>query len=482
MSIDEPRPLRRVGGWVFGAASAAVLVLAFAPHIHVEPEQLEHMRRSLRFWTVAPFALMLGAIAISPLAAPHWWESHAHKLVVVAALSVPVLLVLATYGAAGGFELFEKAREYVSFICLLGALFIISGGICVQGSLAGTPALNTLLLTIGAVLASLVGTTGASMLLIRPLLRANEMRLRKAHVVVFFIFVVSNCGGLLTPLGDPPLFLGFLKGVPFEWTLSRLWPLWLTTNGLLLAVFAVLDKVIFEREEAVRPGSQRDTVSEHAPLRVDGLFNLLLLGGILFVVYASGRGLFHGGKAWPFGIQEGAMIGLAAVSFIGTSRTIHSMNHFVFGPIIEVAVLFAGIFITMTPALVLLNVHGASLGVTDPWHFFWATGMLSSILDNAPTYMTMSAAAAGLIGVPVEGRFLQTVLAHARGDALLVAISAGAVLMGANTYIGNGPNFMVKAVAEHRGVEMPSFFGYMAYSGAVLIPVFVLVTVIFFRG
>jgi Na+/H+ antiporter NhaD/arsenite permease-like protein len=482
MSIDEPRPLRRVGGWVFGAASAAVLVLAFAPHVHVEPEQFEHMRRSLRLWTVAPFALMLGAIAISPLAAPHWWESHAHKLVVVAALSVPVLLILATYGAAGGFELFEKAREYVSFICLLGALFIISGGICVQGSLAGTPALNTLLLTIGAVLASLVGTTGASMLLIRPLLRANEMRLRKAHVVVFFIFVVSNCGGLLTPLGDPPLFLGFLKGVPFEWTLSRLWPLWLTTNGLLLAVFAVVDKVIFEREEAVRPGSQRDIVREHAPLRVDGLFNLVLLGGIVFVVYASGRGLFHGGKPWPFGIQEGAMIGLAAVSFIGTSRTIHSMNHFVFGPIIEVAVLFAGIFITMTPALVLLNVHGASLGVTDPWHFFWATGMLSSILDNAPTYMTMSAAAAGLIGVPVEGRFLQTVLAHTRGDALLVAISAGAVLMGANTYIGNGPNFMVKAVAEHRGVEMPSFFGYMAYSGAVLIPIFVLVTVIFFRG
>ncbi|HZA50343.1 MAG TPA: sodium:proton antiporter, partial [Myxococcaceae bacterium] len=296
MSIEEPMALRRVAIGVFGAAAAAVLVLAFAPHLHVEPERLEQMRRSLEVWTVVPFALMLGSIAVFPLAAPHWWESNARKLLVAAVLSVPVLLLLAGHGAAGGFELFEKAREYVSFICLLGALFIISGGIYVHGSLDGTPALNTLLLALGAVLASLVGTTGASMLLIRPLLRANEMRLRKAHVVVFFIFVVSNCGGMLTPLGDPPLFLGFLKGVPFEWTLSRLWPLWLAVNGLLLVVFAAVDKVIFEREEAARPGSQREEVKEHAPVRVHGTFNLLLLAGILFVVYASGRGLFHGGQ------------------------------------------------------------------------------------------------------------------------------------------------------------------------------------------
>jgi Na+/H+ antiporter NhaD/arsenite permease-like protein len=482
MSIEEPMALRRVAIGVFGGAAAAVLVLALAPHLHVEPERLEQMRRSLEVWTVVPFALMLGSIAVFPLAAPHWWESNARKLLVAAGLSVPVLLLLAGHGAAGGFELFEKAREYVSFISLLGALFIISGGIYVHGSLDGTPALNTLLLAIGAVLASVVGTTGASMLLIRPLLRANETRLRKAHVVVFFIFVVSNCGGLLTPLGDPPLFLGFLKGVPFEWTFSRLWPLWLAVNGLLLVAFAAVDKVIFEREEAARPGSQREEVKEHAPVRVLGKFNLLLLAGILLVVYASGRGLFHGGQAWPFGIQEGAMIGLAALSFAATSRTVHSMNHFVFGPIIEVAVLFAGIFVTMTPALLLLNVHGAELGLREPWHYFWATGLLSSVLDNAPTYLTMSAAAAGMVGVPVEGRFLATVLEIPRGDALLVAISAGAVLMGANTYIGNGPNFMVKAVAEHRGVEMPSFFGYVAYSGAVLIPVFVLVTLIFFRG
>jgi Na+/H+ antiporter NhaD/arsenite permease-like protein len=440
------------------------------------------MRRELEAWAVAPFALMLGSIAVFPLAAPRWWESHARKLVVAAVLSAPVLVLLAGQGAPGGFELFEKAREYVSFMCLLGALFVISGGICVQGSLDGTPAFNTLLLALGAVLASVLGTTGASMLLIRPLLRANEMRLRKAHLVVFFIFVVSNCGGLLTPLGDPPLFLGFLKGVPFEWTLSRLWPLWLVTNGVLLIVFAAMDKLIFEREEAARPGSQREEVREHAPLRVDGWFNLLLLGGILLVVYASGRGFFHGGQAWPFGVQEGAMIGLTAISFVATPRIVHAMNHFVFGPIIEVAVLFAGIFVTMTPALILLNVHGASLGITEPWHYFWATGILSSVLDNAPTYLTMSAAGAGMVGVPVEGRFLAAVLEHPLGDPLLEAISAGAVLMGANTYIGNGPNFMVKAVAEHRGVQMPSFFGYMAYSGAVLIPIFVLVTLLFFRA
>lgn len=481
--MEEAGPLRRVGTLALGGAAAAVLVLASAPHLHVEPSELVHLRQSLAPWTVIPFALMLGSIAIFPLAARHWWERNANKLIVAAVLSAPVLVtLLASYGAVGGFELFEKAREYVSFICLLGALFVISGGIYVQGSLDGTPALNTVLLGIGAVLASAVGTTGASMLLLRPLLSANEMRLRKAHVVVFFIFVVSNCGGLLTPLGDPPLFLGFLKGVPFEWTLSRLWPLWLAVNGILLAVFLAVDKVIFEREEVARPGSQREQVMEHAPLRVKGVFNLVLLGGVVFVVFASGRGLFHGGSTWPFGIQEGAMLLLAAASFVLTPRTIHAMNHFVFGPIIEVAVLFAGIFVTMTPALLLLNVHGARLGVTEPWHFFWATGALSSVLDNAPTYLTMSAAAAGMVGVPAEGRFLAVVLTHARGDAILQAISAGAVLMGANTYIGNGPNFMVKAVAEHRGVRMPSFFGYMAYSGAILVPIFVALTFIFFRS
>jgi Na+/H+ antiporter NhaD/arsenite permease-like protein len=481
MALEEPKPLRRAGVLALGAAAAAVLLLALAPHVHVEPGELEQMRRSLAIWTVGPFVLMLGSIAVFPLAAPRWWESHARKLVVAAALSIPVLVFLASYGAAGKFELFEKAREYVSFLCLLGALFVIAGGIYVRGSLDGTPALNTALLGIGAVLANLVGTTGASMLLLRPLLRANEMRLRKAHVVVFFIFVVSNCGGLLTPLGDPPLFLGFLKGVPFEWTASRLWPVWLATNGLLLAIFAAMDKVIFEREEAVRPGSQREEVKEHGPLRVDGAVNFIPLAGVVLVVFASGHGLFYGGRPWPFGIQEGAMVALAAASFLLTPRTIHAMNHFGFAPIVEVAVLFGGIFVTMTPALALLNVHGTALGVTEPWQFFWATGALSSVLDNAPTYLTMSAAVAGLMGAPVEGRFLAVVLAHQQGDALLEAISAGAVMMGANTYIGNGPNFMVKAVAEHRGVAMPSFFGYMLYSGAVLIPIFIVVTLLFFR-
>lgn len=462
----------------------ALLGLGLAPHPHPAPEQLQALRTGLPLLSVAPFAGLLLCIALLPLVAGHFWEHNRNKAIITALIALPVAFYLLwRFGTAGGFELFEKGREYVSFLCLLGALYVISGGIYVRGSLDGSPGFNTALLSVGAVLASLVGTTGASMLLIRPLLRANAPREAKAHIVVFFIFVVSNCGGLLTPLGDPPLFLGFLKGVPFEWTALRLWPLWLLVNGALLAIFFAADTVIFNREEARRPGDQHAEVKVHAPIGLDGGHNLLLLLGVVVVVFASGRGFFVAGGTWPFGVQEALMVGLAAASWLSTARRVHDENHFSFGPVIEVAVLFAGIFITMIPALLLLNQHAASLGVRSPGQFFWATGLLSSFLDNAPTYLTMAAAAAGLEGVPTEGRFLEALLARgAAADAVLVAIAAGAVLMGANTYIGNGPNFMVKAVAEQRGVKMPSFFGYMAYSAGILIPIFVVVTFLFFRG
>src|SRR5262249_42181401 len=349
----------------------------------------------------------------------------------------------------------------------------ISGGIYIKGSFAGTPLMNTAMLGLGTILANVLGTTGASMLLVRPLLRANRARQRKAHIIVFFIFIVSNAGGLLTPLGDPPLFLGFLKGVSFGWTFYQLWKPWLLLNGALLVIFHFWDEAVFDREERERPGSQLEEVQIHEPLHISGRMNFLLLGGVIALVYASGQGVGQGGLAWPFGIQEGGRLVLTLASYyVLAHTTTHALNQFSFGPIEEVAIVFASIFITMTPALLLLNAYGRALGLTQPWHFFWASGLLSSFLDNAPTYLTFSAVASGLSGVPAEGRYLELVLQHPLGVQLLQAVSLGSVCMGANSYIGNGPNFMVKAVAEQAGVKMPSFFGYMAYSGSILLPLF----------
>lgn len=363
---------------------------------------------------------------------------------------------------------------------LLTALFVISGGIYLKGSLAGTPLSNSAFLLIGAVLASLIGTTGASMVLIRPLLRANQSRGKKVHLVVFFIFVVSNCGGLLTPLGDPPLFLGFLKGVPFAWTL-RLGKEWLFVNGLLIIIGNLIDQYIFDREEKSRKGSQLEQVLVHEPLGILGWHNFLFLAGIVLVILGKGQGW---GGAWPFGMQEALMTALTLAAYCTTKKEIRAANRFTFTPIIEVAVLFFGIFITMIAPLTVLNVHGKELGLTEPWQFFWAAGALSSFLDNAPTYLTFAATAAGSMGVSVESqKYLAEFLATGGAQAaeILVAISCGAVFMGANTYIGNGPNFMVKAIAEENKIKMPSFFGYMAWSGAILLPIFLIVTLVFFR-
>jgi Na+/H+ antiporter NhaD/arsenite permease-like protein len=431
---------------------------------------------------IFPFASLLLCIAVLPLAAHHWWESNRNRALVSGFFAlIFATYMLLSFGHAGWESLLHALlHEYLPFIVLLTALFVISGGIYIKGSLAGTPLSNSMFLVIGAVLASLIGTTGASMVLIRPLLRANQARERKVHLVVFFIFVVSNCGGLLTPLGDPPLFLGFLKGVPFSWTF-QLWKEWLLVNGLLIIIGNLIDQYIFAREEKERKGSQLEQVLEHEPLGIVGWHNFIFLAGIVLVILGKGQGW---GGEWPLGVQEALMTALTLAAYFTTKKDIRAANSFTFAPIIEVAVLFFGIFITMIAPLTVLNVHGKELGLNEPWQFFWATGLLSSFLDNAPTYLTFAATAAGSMGVSVESqKYLAEFLAKggAQATEILIAISCGAVFMGANTYIGNGPNFMVKAIAEENKVKMPSFFGYMAWSGAVLLPVLLLVTLVFFR-
>jgi len=397
---------------------------------------------------------VLLAIAVFPLWLPHWWHSNRNKAVVSLLLGLPIL---ALYAARQPAVLLSTAEEYVSFIVLLAGLFVISGGILLRGDLSATPAVNTAFLALGSVLASFIGTTGASMLLIRPILQTNRERTRVRHTIVFFIFLVSNIGGMLTPLGDPPLLLGYLRGVPFTWTL-RLWPHWALQVVVLLAVYFLWDRREYAREPIAARRRDRTQIE---PLRVQGAPNILALGLVVLAV-----ALLH--APW----RETALVALGALSLWRTPQTIRRANGFTTYPIVEVAVLFAGIFLTMIPALELLRVRGGELGVREAWHFFWASGILSSFLDNAPTYLTFLALAQGLglareiVDVP---------------HAILAAISVGSVSMGANSYIGNAPNFIVKSIAEEQGVMMPSFFGYTLYSGAILLPLFVVVTLVFFR-
>jgi Na+/H+ antiporter NhaD/arsenite permease-like protein len=420
-------------------------------------------------WTVAPFLLMLLSIAVVPLKFPKWWDKNTHKLLLSFAMSLPVLAILLP---AGNHLLVDSLVDYCSFIVLLGALFVISGGIYIKGEFAGTPLINTAFLGIGALLSNLIGTTGASMLLIRPYLRANRKRQNRAHLAVFFIFVVSNIGGLLTPLGDPPLFLGFLRGVPFQWTLNLL-PIWATTVGTVLLVFNLYDQYIFVREDVETPGALAEEVQPRHRLHIQGKRNFLYLLGVMLAAILSGY------FSWPRGIQEVLMISMALLSWFTTSRKVHEDNHFNVHPILEVAAVFAGIFVTMIPALEILRMRSAGMGIQAPWQYFWMSGALSSFLDNAPTYLTFTSMALGLVGGNTES--LSALLQSQLGVSLLRAVSVGSVFMGANSYIGNGPNFMVKSIAEHHGVKMPSFGGYLLYSSAVLIPIFLLVTLIFFR-
>jgi Na+/H+ antiporter NhaD/arsenite permease-like protein len=439
----------------------------------------------LSAWWGLPFAGMLLSIALMPLLLPKLWHHHFGKIT-----AGWVLLLLLPFAATQGLGTTSAVLvhtllgEYIPFIILLTALFTVAGGIFVRGNLHGSPGLNAGLMAIGALLASFMGTTGASMLMIRPLIRANDNRKHVAHVVVFFIFIVSNAAGSLTPLGDPPLFLGFLKGVDFFWTAQHLWPQTLFLVGALLLIFFFLDRW-FYRQEGVKPV---DPTPDTRRIGIEGGINFVLLGGVVALVLMSG--LWKPGIAFdvagtevglPQIVRDLALVGVALLSLALTKRQVREANQFSWGPMQEVAKLFVGIFVTMVPVLAMLKAGeaGAFAAVTRavtapdgtplPWAYFWFSGTLSSFLDNAPTYLVFFNLAGG------DPATLMGALAPT-----LAAVSAGSVFMGANTYIGNAPNFMVKAIAEDRNIRMPSFFGYMAWSIVVLIPLFVVMTFIWF--
>jgi Na+/H+ antiporter NhaD/arsenite permease-like protein len=443
-------------------------------------------------WSALPFLGVLLSIALFPVAAPHAWHHHYPKVALAWGLLLAVPFVW-IYRAAAVREILEVAvTEYLPFLILLSALFTIGGGIYVRGALQGTPWVNAGLLLAGMLLASWVGTTGAAMLLIRPLLRANAHRKRRAHSVVFFIFLVANIGGALTPLGDPPLFLGFLRGVPFFWTL-RLTPETLLVAALVLAVYVAWDAWLWKKEppEVRRRPAGPVHPGGHERLRIEGEHNFAFLAGVLLAVVLSG--VWHPGAVSVLGIpvglqnlaRDGFVAAMLAASWLTTSKAVRKANGFSWGPIREVAILFAAIFATIIPVLEILKAgeHGALSwlihGVRTPAEYFWATGVLSSFLDNAPTYLTFLSTALGRLypEVAEHEAILRLIAEH---GAYLKAISTGAVFMGANTYLGNAPNFMVKAIAEEAGVEMPSFFGFLKYSLVVLVPVFLIATWVFF--
>ena len=409
---------------------------------------------------ILPFVVMLLSIAFMPFIHLHWWEKNYPK-VAVALGAIAVTYYLVFLGQPG--RVAEVAHEYVSFIALIGSLFVVAGGIHISVRGEATPLRNTVFLGIGAVIANFIGTTGASMLMIRPWIRMNKYRITAFHVV-FFIFIVSNVGGALTPIGDPPLFLGYLKGVPFFWTAENLWMPWLVIVGLLLAIFFVADTFNFRRA----PEVVRELETAHEEFRVDGKRNFFFIGVILAAVFL------------PVPWREIIMIGAALASWYVTPKQVHEMNHFNLHPVKEVAWLFFGIFGTMIPALDYLQVNSDSLGVETPLQFYAFTGLLSAVLDNAPTYLTFLAAALGQKGLSLGDPADVAAFAYSH-TPILVAISLGAVFFGAATYIGNGPNFMVKAIAQHAKVETPSFFGYvLRFSLPVLLPVLVLVGWLFF--
>ena len=479
--------MRKSSVWFFCLAAIGLGVLGVLPDVWASGGDLHHeaeeIGKHLGVLWVVPFACMLLSIAVMPLTVPHFWHHHYGK--VAAFWSVAFLV---PFAIGHGFELalysvvHTIALEYVSFLILLFSLFTIAGGVCLRGSLVGKPQVNTVILLIGTLLASWMGTTGAAMLLIRPLMRAISHRKYKVHTIVFFIFLVANIGGSLTPLGDPPLFLGFLKGVSFFWTTTHMFVPFAVISAILLALYFAIDTVLFNKEG--RPESP--DAGQDGKLRLEGTANLLLLAGVVGGVLMSGMWkpeggvtIYHVHMELQNIARDVLLLILAAVSLKTTAAEIRRRNEFNWEPIVEVAKLFAGIFITMIPAIAILRagMDGAlsSLialvsvdGVANNAMYFWLTGALSSFLDNAPTYLVFFNTAGG------DAQFL---MEHVH---TLMAISAGAVFMGANTYIGNAPNFMVRSIAESSGIKMPSFFGYMAWSVGILVPCFVLMTFLFF--
>jgi len=460
-------------GLVLAGALAAVPASAAEA---VDPSELSLL------WGL-PFCGLLLTIALMPLLAPHLWHHHYGKIAAVwaALLVIPFAAVFGPEGAAR--EIWHVLlQEYIPFVALLLALYTAGGGVLLKGSLVGTPATNTALLAVGTVIASLMGTTGASMVLIRPVLRANAYRRRKTHTFVFFIFLVSNIGGSLTPLGDPPLYLGFLRGVSFFWTTTHLFTEFLFCSVALLGLYYLLDSWIWAREKPAAPAT-----TAKQPLAIEGWQNVALIACVVGVVLL--QGVWRPGEVEvlgdPIGLERlaaiGAFIGITVLSMRFTSESLREANGFAWGAMAEVAKLFAAIFVCMAPVLSILRagLDGAAAplvaltsgagGEPIPWVYFWLTGGLSSFLDNAPTYLVFFNLAGGDPHVLMGPEALT-----------LAAISCGAVFMGANSYIGNAPNFMVKAIVEEQGVRMPSFFGYCAWALVVLVPLFALVTLVFF--
>ncbi len=410
---------------------------------------------------VMPFVLLLLSVIALPGLIPHYWHSNRFKL----ALSL-LLIAMAAPGVALA-STFHALMEYIAFMAMVGSLFVVAGHIHIEGHWRGRPMSNALLLGLGAAMTNVLGTTGASMLLIRLLLSTNEWRKHRWHLPVFFIFMVSNTGGLLTPLGDPPLFLGYLAGVPFFWTL-KLWPAWLMVNGTLLALFWVVDWVQVRREEP------QDSFGSHA-LTMQGGHNLLFLAGIVGAVLLKG---WMGDTIVALLLASGLMGLMAVLAYASTSASIRFENGFTWEPVHEVGALFLGLFLTMTPAMELLGHHANTLPITQPWHYFWVTGLLSSFLDNAPTYAVIAVIAR--TQTTPDASSLEALSADPHGALLLAAICCGAVFMGANTYIGNGPNFMVRTIAESRGYSMPGFLSYFGLAVMVLGPIYLAVTWILF--
>lgn len=433
---------------------------------------MEPIAHEVSAFLLIPFVLMLLSIAIGPVVAGHWWEKNINKLVVALVLGIPTAIILIAQGF--GHELQHQiVFDYIPFVLLLGGLFTVTGGIRLSGDIRATPGVNTLFLGIGAILASLMGTTGAAMLLIRPVLETNKQRKHTVHTVLFFIAIVANAGGLLTPLGDPPLFLLYLRGAPFTWFL-KLAPEAFIIDIVLLATYYIMDRINYAKESV--KDIARD-VTEVKPLCLEGAVNFIWLLGIVASVAFINEQYIEviktGSPYWKF-LREGAIILMMVLSLITTKRKVREANRFTWDPILEVAFLFIGIFITMTPALIFLQEHASSMGLHSPLHFFFATGALSGFLDNAPTALAFHSVASGLpeaagvsyvAGIP---------------EILLKAISMGAVLFGSMTYIGNGPNFMVKAIAEAEGIKMPSFFAYMyKFSLIILLPLFAIIGILF---
>jgi Na+/H+ antiporter NhaD/arsenite permease-like protein len=462
------------------------IFLVILPATCFAEETVKDIGSIMPLWSILPFVGILLSIALMPLIVPHFWHHHFPKVAAFwsLVLAIPFLYFFKSTAVYSIAHIF--IADYIPFIILLWALFTVSGGIYIKGSLKGTPAVNSLLLLIGTILASVIGTTGASMLMIRPILRSNSWRKYRVHTIVFFIFLVSNIGGALTPLGDPPLFLGFLHGVPFFWTL-KIFPQMAFASTILLFLHWIIDSYWYKKENksALQP-------SEAEPLKIDGALNFVFLGGIIGAVLFSG--MVRLGEINIFGIsqttenliRDAILIGMGFLSLVFTKPEARKENNFSWAPILEVAYLFAGIFMTIIPALAILKAgeNGALAwlikSVNTPAHYFWASGSLSSFLDNAPTYLTFFNSALGKFypGMPeaqaVAGLIVEKI-------PYLAAISAGAVFMGANTYIGNAPNFMVKSIAEEAGVKMPSFFGYMfKYSIPILVVLFIVMTFIFY--